>query len=83
MGGHVDHRCWTEVGESPITGPDLIRDTSEKVSLVRRRLLTAQSWQKSYANVRRQPLEFEVNDHVSLKVIPKRGVVRLGKHEKL
>ena len=84
MGGHVDYRYdWTEVEESSITGPDLIRDTSEKVSLVRQRLLTAQSRQKSYANVRRRPLEFEVNDHVSLKVIPKRGVVRLGKHEKL
>ena len=33
--------------------------------------------------MRRRPLEFEVNDHVSLKVIPKRGVVRFGKHEKL
>ena len=74
---------WTEVEESSITGLDLIRDTSEKVSLIRQCLLTAQSRQKSYANVRRRPLEFEVNDHVSLKVIPKRGVVRLGKHEKL
>ena len=36
--------CWTEVGESFITGPDLIKDTSEKVSLIRQRLLTAQSW---------------------------------------
>ena len=35
--------CWTEVGESSITGPNLIRDTSEKVSLIRQRLLTAQS----------------------------------------
>ena len=35
--------CWTEVGESSITGPDLVRDTSEKVSLIRQRLLTAQS----------------------------------------
>ena len=44
MGGHVDHRyCWTEVGESSITGPDMIRDTSEKVSLMLQRLLTAQS----------------------------------------
>ena len=34
---------WTEVGESSITGPYLIRDTSEKVSLIRQRLLTAQS----------------------------------------
>ena len=35
--------CWTEVGESSITGPDLIRDTSKKVSLIRKRLITAQS----------------------------------------
>ena len=75
--------CWTEVGESSITGPDLIRDTSEKVSLIRHRLLTAQSRQKSYADVRRRPLEFEVRDHVFLKVIPKRGVVRFGKRGKL
>ena len=46
-------------------GPDLIRDTSEKVSLIRQRLLTTQSRQKSYADVRRQPLEFEAGDHVS------------------
>ena len=48
--------CWTEVGESSITGPDLIRDTSEKVSLIRKHLLTAQSWKKSYADVRHRPL---------------------------
>ena len=75
--------CWTEVGESSITGPDLIRDTSEKVSLIRQRLLTAQSRHKSYADVRRQPLEFEVGDQVFLKVIPKRGVVKFGKRDKL
>ena len=75
--------CWTEVGESSITGPDLIIDTSEKVSLIRQRLLTAQSRQKSYANVRRRPLEVEVGDHVLLKVMPKRGVVRFGKRGKL
>ena len=75
--------CWTEVGESSITGPDPIRDTLEKVSLIRQRLLTTQSRQKSYADVRRRPLEFEVGDHVFLKVMPKRGVVRFGKREKL
>ena len=71
------------MGESSVTGPDLIRDTSEKVSLIRQRLLTAQSWQKSYADMRRRPLEFEVGDHVFLKVMPKRGVVRFGKRGKL
>ena len=74
---------WTEVGESSITGLDLIRDTFEKVSLIRQRLLTDQSWQKSYADVRRRPLEFEVGDHVFLKVMPKKGGVRFGKRGKL
>ena len=71
------------MGESSITGPDLIRDTFEKVSLIRQRLLMAQSWQKSNADVRRRPLEFEVGDHVFLNGIPKRGVVRFGKRRKL
>ena len=75
--------CWIEVGESSITSPNLIRDTSEKVSLIRQRLLIAQSQQKSYADVRRRPLEFEVGDHDFLKVIPKRGVVRFGKRGKI
>ena len=75
--------CWTKVGESSITGLDLVRDTLEKVSLIRQHLLMAQSQQKSYADVRRRPLEFEVGDHVFLKVMPKRGVVRFGKHGKL
>ena len=72
-----------EVGESFITGPDLIRDTFEKVSLIRQHLLTAQIQQKSYADVRRRPLEFKVKDHVFLKVMPKRGVVRFDKRDKL
>ena len=71
------------MGESSIIGPNLIRDTSEKVSLIRQCLLTAQSRQKSYADVQRRPLEFEVGDHVFLKVMPKRGVVRFGKRGKL
>ena len=75
--------CWTEVGESFITGPDLIRDTFEKVSLIRQRLLTTQSRQKRYADVRRRPLEFEVGDQVFLKEMPKREVVRFGKQGKL
>ena len=43
----------------------------------------AQSWQKSYADIRRRPLEFEVGDHVFLKVMLKREVVRFGKRGKL
>ena len=75
--------CWTEVEESSISDPNMIRDTSENVSLIRQRLLMAQSRQKSYEDVRRRPLEFEIEDHVFLKVMPKRGVVRFGKRGKL
>ena len=64
--------CWTEVGNSSITSPNLIRNTLEKVSLIQQRLLMAQSRQKSYADKRHRPLEFEVGDHVFLKVMPKR-----------
>ena len=71
--------CWIEMGESSITGPGLIRDTSEKVGLILQRLLIAQSRQKSYAYRRCRPLELEVGDRVFLKVMPKRGVVRFCK----
>ena len=71
--------CWTEMGESSSTGLDLIRDTSEKVGLIRKHLFTTQNRKKSYASRRHQPLEFEVGDHVFLKVMPKRGVVRFEK----
>ena len=59
--------CWTKVGESSTTGPDLIQDTTEKVGLIWKRLLMAQIRQKSYADKRRPPLEFEVGDHVFLR----------------
>ena len=71
------------MGESSITGPDLIRDTSEKVGMIQKRLLTAQSQQKSYADIRRRPLEFEAGDHVFLKVMPKRGLIGFEKRGKL
>ena len=75
--------CCIKVGKSSITGPDLIRDIFVKVSLIRQHLLTAQSRQKSYTDVRRRPLEFEVGDHIFLKVMPKRGVIRFDKQRKL
>ena len=53
------------------------------MGLIWKRLLKAQSRQKSYADKRRRPLEFEAGDHVFLKVIPKRGMVRFGKQGKL
>ena len=75
--------CWTEVEKRSTTGLELISDTLRKVDLIRKCLLTAQSRHKSYADTPRRPLEFEVGDHVFLKVMPKRGVIRFGKRGKL
>ena len=69
--------------ERSVIGPDLVKDTSKEVDLIQKHLLMAQSQQKSYANRHRRPLEFEVGDHVFLKVMPKRGMVRFGKRGKL
>nr|GEZ46332.1 reverse transcriptase domain-containing protein [Tanacetum cinerariifolium] len=72
--------CWSEVGDSQLTGPELISDTTEKIVQIKN---SALSRQKSYANKRLKPLEFKVGDMVLLKVSPWKGVVRFGKREKL
>ncbi|GJS13980.1 putative reverse transcriptase domain-containing protein [Tanacetum coccineum] len=75
--------CWSEVGDSQLTGPELIRDTTKKIVQIKNRLLTNHSRQKSYANRRAKSLEFKVGDMVLLKVSPWKGVVRFGKRENL
>ncbi|GJR34991.1 putative reverse transcriptase domain-containing protein [Tanacetum coccineum] len=75
--------CWSEVGDAQLTGPEMIRETTEMIVQIKNRLLAARSRQKSYADVRRKPLEFEVGDKVMLKVSPWKGVVRFGKRRKL
>ena len=64
-------------------GPELVHYAMEKVKLIRDRLKTAQSRQKSYADVRRRELEFQVDDWVFLKVSPMKEVMRFGKKGKL
>ncbi|KAD2805401.1 hypothetical protein E3N88_38778 [Mikania micrantha] len=75
--------CWTEVGDSQVVGPELIQETSDKITIIQSRLKAARDRQKSYADRRRKPLEFQVGDRVLLKVSPWKGVVRLGKKGKL
>ncbi|GJT84579.1 hypothetical protein Tco_1066296 [Tanacetum coccineum] len=75
--------CWSEVGDSQLTGPEMVRETTEKIVQIKNRLLTARSRQKSYADVRRKPMEFQVGDMVLLKVSPWKGVIRFGKRGKL
>ena len=56
--------------------------TIEKVALIKEKLKIAQSKQKSYANNHRQGLEFQVSDHVFLKVLPMKSVMRFERKKK-
>ncbi|KAL0561587.1 hypothetical protein IC582_002021 [Cucumis melo] len=75
--------CWDEVGEQRLMGPELVQSTNEAIQKIRSRMHTAQSRQKSYADVRRKDLDFEVGDKVFLKVAPMRGVLRFERRGKL
>ncbi|GJV18470.1 putative reverse transcriptase domain-containing protein [Tanacetum coccineum] len=71
--------CWAEVGEVQLTGPEIVQETTEKIIQVKQRMQAARDRQKSYADLKRKPMEFEVGDKVMLKVSPWKGVVRFGK----
>ncbi|GJZ41591.1 putative reverse transcriptase domain-containing protein [Tanacetum coccineum] len=75
--------CWAEVGDSQLTGPELIHETTEKIVLIKQRIQPTCDGQKSYADVRRKPLEFQVGNQIMLKVSPWKGVIRFGKRGKL
>jgi hypothetical protein len=75
--------CWSEVGERRLIGPEIVDMTTEKVKIIRQRLKTAQSRQKSYADKLRRDLEFQVGDRVFLKISPWKGIMRFGKKGKL
>ncbi|GKB71415.1 putative reverse transcriptase domain-containing protein [Tanacetum coccineum] len=75
--------CWTEVGEAQILGPELIQETTEKIIQIKQRMQVARDRQKSYADLKRKPMEFQVRDKVMLKVSPWKGGVRFGKRGKL
>ncbi|GJT92007.1 putative reverse transcriptase domain-containing protein [Tanacetum coccineum] len=70
---------WAEIRESSLIGPELIQEMTDKVVLIKKKLKTASDRQKSYADNRCKPLEFEVGDRVMLKVSPWKGVIRFGK----
>ncbi|GJZ59090.1 putative reverse transcriptase domain-containing protein [Tanacetum coccineum] len=75
--------CWAEVGDAQLTGPEIVRETTEKIIQIKHRLQASHDRQRSYADKRRKPLEFQVGDKVMLKVSPWKGVIRFGKRGKL
>ena len=74
---------WYETGQKYLEKTDMIRDTTEAVRLIKQRLETAHSRQKSYADSKRRDVSYEVGESVLLKVSPLKGVVRFGKRGKL
>ena len=75
--------CWTELSEKKIIGPDLIQETGEKVKMISERLKVATDRQKSYADMRRKDIRYEISEKVFLKVSPWKKVMRFGKRGKL
>ncbi|GJR90517.1 putative reverse transcriptase domain-containing protein [Tanacetum coccineum] len=72
-----------KVGDVQLTRPERIHETTKKIIQIRQCLQAARDRERSYANVRRKPLEFQVRDRVMLKVSPRKGVIRFGKRGKL
>ncbi|XP_076905336.1 uncharacterized protein LOC143561075 [Bidens hawaiensis] len=67
--------CWSEIGDNQLSGPEIVQRTTDQVIQIRERLKTARDRQKSYADVRRKPLEFKEGEKVLLKVSPWKGPV--------
>nr|GEV48981.1 putative reverse transcriptase domain-containing protein [Tanacetum cinerariifolium] len=66
-----------------LTGPAIFHETTEKIVQIKRRIQAAHDRQKSYANIKRKPMVFQVGDRAMLKVSPWKGAVRFGKRGKL
>ncbi|GJZ65296.1 putative reverse transcriptase domain-containing protein [Tanacetum coccineum] len=75
--------CWAEVREVQLTGPEIVQETTDKIVQINQRMQATRDRQKSYADLKRKPIEFQVRDKVMLKVSPWKGVVRFGKRGKL
>ncbi|GKF09219.1 putative reverse transcriptase domain-containing protein, partial [Tanacetum coccineum] len=73
---------WAEVGDSQLTGPEIIHETTKKIIQIKSRIQAMRDRRKSYADVRHKPLEFQVGDKVMLKVSPWKGVIRFRKIRK-
>ena len=75
--------CLTELNEHKVIGPDIVRETEEKVWVIQQRLKAASDRQKSYADLKRKDIKYEVGDKVFLKVSPWRKILRFKNKGKL
>ncbi|GKC62420.1 putative reverse transcriptase domain-containing protein [Tanacetum coccineum] len=75
--------CWAEVREVQLNGPKIVQETIEKIVQIKQRMQAARDRQKSYTDLKRKPMDFQVEDKVMLKVLPWKGVICFGKRGKL
>ena len=75
--------CCTELDEHKIIGPDLVKDMEEKVLIIQQRLKATSDRQRSYDNLKRKDIEYEVEDKVFLKISPWKKILRFGRKGKL
>nr|GFB57693.1 putative reverse transcriptase domain-containing protein [Tanacetum cinerariifolium] len=75
--------CCAEVGDVQFTRPEIIHESTKKIVQIRQHLQAARDQKRSYPNIRRKPLKFQVGDRVMLKVSPRKGVIQFGKQGKL
>ena len=71
------------MNEHKIIGPDLVKDMEEKVQIIQQRLKAASDRQRSYANLKRKDIEYEVGDKVLLKVSLWKKILLFGRKVKL
>ncbi|GKG29300.1 hypothetical protein Tco_0416665, partial [Tanacetum coccineum] len=64
-----------EVGQVQLTGPELVQETMEWIIQIKQRIQTARDRQKSYVDLKRKPMDFQVGDKVMLKVLEKVGTI--------
>ncbi|GJY49709.1 putative reverse transcriptase domain-containing protein [Tanacetum coccineum] len=75
--------CWAEVRDVQLTSLEIIHETNKKIIQIKSRIQAAHDRQKSYADVRYKPLEFQAGDRVMLKVSPWKEVIYFGRRGKL
>ena len=75
--------CWTELSEKKVIGPNLIQETEETVKMIKERMKVATDRHKSYADMKRKDIRYEIDEKVFLKVSPWKKVMRFGENGKL
>ncbi|GJQ96856.1 putative reverse transcriptase domain-containing protein [Tanacetum coccineum] len=60
--------CWAELGQVQLTSPEIVQETTEKIIQIKQRMQVARDRQKSYTDLKRKLVDFQVGDKVLEKV---------------